>query len=154
MIGLAQSLKIMKIHIKFLAIVVLHDLASTSFFSPLPLLSAFHLHRPSLHPPACPVFSTSVSSFLCLHLLFREAVWQSYNSMSCGSRFPPPATFQLCDRGQVIQRLCASVSSFLSGGMIIAFTSQRCWGLKLILILILKINVKGLEQLLVCNKTY
>lgn len=28
MIGLAQSLKIIKIHIKFLAVVVLHDLAS------------------------------------------------------------------------------------------------------------------------------
>lgn len=39
MIGLAQSLKIIKIHIKFLAIVVLHDLASDLilFSSPLAL---------------------------------------------------------------------------------------------------------------------
>ena len=43
MIGLAQSLKIIKIHIKFLAIVVLHDLACAGtsdlilFSSPLAL---------------------------------------------------------------------------------------------------------------------
>lgn len=79
LIELTQSRKIIKIHIRFFAVSVLHDLASGCicdlilFYSPLALSAAPTQAAFLSVTPACHIFSTSVSFFLSLHLLFWEA---------------------------------------------------------------------------------
>lgn len=64
MIRLAQSLKIIKIYIKFLAIVVLHDLASAG-------TSDLNLFSSPLAPPTQAIFmSSSMPYFVYLCVFF------------------------------------------------------------------------------------